>query len=71
VNDEEIIRRWWRAEARERIIAGTACEPDGCGAAPGQPCTGYTGHKPGSLGRVQRDVHAVRVLAYGLAQRPA
>lgn len=66
MNDEEIIRWRWRREAPERIIAGAPCE--GCGAQPGGPCIGYAGHKPGSLGRVQADVHAVRVLAYALAQ---
>lgn len=69
MNDEEVIRYWWRRESRERIVAGAPCA--GCGAEPGGPCIGYTGHKPGSLGRVQPDVHAVRVLAYGLAQLAA
>jgi hypothetical protein len=52
------------ARTRSLIRAIVACEPDGCGARPGEPCVAYV-PKPGkTTGRATPDVHAARWRAF-------
>lgn len=55
------IRSWVRAQA--------ACEPDGCGAQPGQPCIAYVPKHGKTTGKPTADVHAARWRAFRAQQR--
>jgi hypothetical protein len=50
-------RRTWIREV-------AACEPDGCGAKPGQLCRAYVRKRGKTTGKVTYDVHAARWRAF-------
>lgn len=41
-----------------------ACEPDGCGAPPGERCTAYVPKRGKTTGRASENVHAARWRAF-------
>jgi hypothetical protein len=53
----------WRG-LRTYIRENFPCEPGGCGARPGDPCTSYIPVPGKSTGNLTSDVHAARRAAY-------
>src|ERR1700723_3809111 len=53
-----------RSGVRGYVRELTACEPDGCGAQPGQPCMAYVQKKGKTTGKPTGDVHAARWRAF-------
>jgi hypothetical protein len=60
-----------RGGVRQFIRETTACEPGGCGAQPGQPCTAYVPKRGKTTGKPTADVHAARWRAFRARMRPA
>jgi hypothetical protein len=53
-----------RSGVRGYVRELTACEPDGCGARPGQPCVAYVTKRGKTTGKPTGDVHAARWRAF-------